>query len=318
MINLGTFTNTAKFVITSNCYENLDPYKTYSIIRCDSNNGVRNYSANAIHVSGLSFVIPDNQKKIICIDAKWGSSIKVENVMASAVANVSALKVPVEGCIAIRGVMGSNAGIGNFIRHCFVWGFYEGYAVSGEHLICTDLGARFCNYGFTFNNYINKSGGWLHPITMINCCDECNFNMPLFGHNGGAGQTDNLGGRQAITFIDFNFEWISSYYSIGDGNNSKELTPGEWYGEIYYTIQSSFSNNSKNDVTIPFWSNDGSGVNIKTVNQAQLQRTTKSVLSTYAPNYNQVVYVTDINKPLICTNPATKEWRDFAGNIVVL
>jgi len=315
--DLGTFVNSAKFVVTSSCYEALDANKQYSIIRCNSSSGYRRYGANAIQVEGLSFIIPDNQKKIICIDAKWAAFIQVKNVMASAVANVSSLKVPVEGCIGIRGTMGSNYGTGNWIEHCFVWGFYEGYAIAGEHLVCSDIGARFCNYGFTFNNFENEAGAWIHPITMINCADECNFNMPLFGHNGESAQTDNQGGRQSITFINFNLEWYYSYTRYG-GDYAKELVPGEWYGEIYYAIQASYGENSKNAVDTPFWTSDGSGVNFKSVNQAQAQQVTKEILRGYAPNFNQVVYVTDLQKPLICTNPNTGEWRDFNGNVVSL
>jgi len=316
-VDLGSFANSAKFVITSSCYEALDANKQYSIIRCNSYNGSRRYGANAIQVEGLSFVIPDNQKKIICIDAKWAAFVQVKNVLASAVANASSLKVPVEGCIGIRGTMGSNFGTGNWIEHCFVWGFYEGYAIAGEHLVCSDIGARFCNYGFTFNNFENEVGAWTHPITMINCADECNFNMPIFGHNGEYNQTDNQGGRQSITFINFNLEWLSSYAQYG-GDYAKELTPGEWYGEIYYVIQTSYGGNAKNVTDIAFWADDGSGKNIKSVNQAQLQQTTKSVLKTYAPNYNQIVFLTDINMPVVCVNPTTKEWRDFAGNVITL
>lgn len=317
-MELGTFANTAKFVITQTCYNNLDSSKQYSIIRCNSYNGSRRYGANSIQVEGLSFILPDNQKKIICIDGKFAAFIEVKNVFASAVADINSLNVPVDGCIGIRGVMGSNFGTGNWIEHCFVWGFNEGYAISGEHLICIDLGARFCNYGFTFNNFTNEVGAWTHPITMINCADECNFNMPLFGHNGESEQTDNLGGRQSITFINFNIEWVSSYYNLGTANHAKELTAGEWFGEIYYVIQTSYGGNSKNAVDTPFWASDGSGVNFKSVNQAQAQQVTKATLRGYAPNFNQVVYVTDLQKPLICTNPNTGEWRDFNGNVVSL
>lgn len=315
--DVGTFTNCALFKVSQSCYNNLSSNAEYSIIRCNSVNGTRQYTKNSLWVEGFAFQIPDNQKKICCIDGLFASQLFISNVMALCLSSTTNLRVATEKCIGIRGVQGSNFGCGNIIKSCFVWGFYEGYAIAGEHLVCFDLGARFCNYGFTFNNFSQNTGAWIHPITLINCADECNFNMPLFGHNGEAYQNDSKGGRQAINLIDFNLEWISQYYALG-GQYAKELTKGEWFGEITYIIQPSYGGNSKNAIDIPFWANDGSGKNVKTTNLAQMQQANKTEILSYAPNYNQIVYCTDLAKTLICTNPSTREWRDFNGNVVSL
>lgn len=38
--------------------------------------------------------------------------------------------------------------------------------------------------------------------------------------------------------------------------------------------------------------------------------------NSYAPNYLQRIWDTDLNREVICTNTANKEWRDAIGNIV--
>ena len=310
-MSIGNLTNTARFVITQSCYDNLDSNVQYSIIRCQSNNGSIAYTRNAIQVSGISFILPGNQKNIICIDGKFASQIIVNNCCGRATdtSDPALQTIGLDGNIFIRGVQGSNFGYGNIIENCFVWGFGVGYELSGEHLVCTDLGTRFCNYGFFFNGYDTWSGGYRHPMVLINCCDECSYNMPKFGKNGDT--------KQSITLIEFNLERFAQYYAKG-GDLAKELYPGTWRGEITYTMVSASGAQNPNDVTTPFWANDGSGIGIVTRNMAQLLRASKSVIATYAPNYNQMIYCTDLDKPLICTNPHTKEWRDFSGNIVAL
>ena len=308
----------AVFKISQTCYDALDATKQYCIIRTNSNNGARHYLANAIQVEGIAFIIPDNQKKIICIDGKFASYIDVRKCSGACVKNVNALSVPIEGSIGVRGVMGSNYGIYNVIEHSCMWGFYECFAVAGEHLIMTECVARFGWYGYTFNNFTNLIGMWVHPMTIINCADENNYNMPLFAHNGDYQNTSGSGGKQSITFINFNFEWTNDGRWQDEANRqlAKEISPGEWFGEIYYVVQTNWGANTKNSVSQAFWKNDGSGINMKSVNQAHSQQVTKAVLATYAPNYNQIVYVTDLHMPLICTNPNIPEWRDFSGNIV--
>ena len=70
-----------------------------------------------------------------------------------------------------------------------------------------------------------------------------------------------------------------------------------------------------NVVDYPFWE-DGYGANFRSVNMAHLHSGTSTERLTYAPNYNQQYFDTTLNKMLVCTNPSTKEWRDFNGNIV--
>lgn len=300
--------------VSSACYAGLSGSTQYAIFASVSSGVARKYPWTKVNIENIGFVIPDNQKKIICIDGWMMSSLSIKNILAMAIADASSastLKIPVDGCIGIRGMQGSNFGMYNRWESSFVWGFYEGYAVSGEHLIGVDLGSRYCNYGFTFNRKANGTGAWLHPITLINCCDECNFNMPVFGNNGESGKSDGLSGRQTINLIDFNLEWMSSYYAKG-GAYATELNPGFTFGEISYTVQTGYGGNNKNSVSTKFWA-DGSGENVKTVNRAHQIAGPTSERNTYAPTYMQEFFDTTLGKKLIHDGTA---WKDMAGNSV--
>lgn len=242
------------------------------------------YRKSVLDIEGIGISIPNNQKPIIAIDGLYAEHMMLNNIRMVSIYN-STYARPVAGCIGVRGMQGSNDGICDRWDNMSAYGFREGFAVAGEHLICTNLLARECFYGFTFNNFTNNIGAWTHPITLINCADELNENMPYFGHNGEYNQTDGLGGRQAITMIDFNVEWVSSRHKSDSGIYATEVQPGEWYGKISYTIQT-----NKNAVDVPFWANDGSGINIKTVNDAQKQIVTTSERMKYSANEMQRVY----------------------------
>lgn len=276
--------------ITSAAYESVDT--VVSVIRSYKYDTTTRKSA--LNIENIAISLPNNQKPIICIDGKNATHMMLDNVKMCAISGGEYTR-PVENCIGVRGMQGSNAGTCDRWDNLSAYGFREGFAVSGEHLVCTNLLGRKCFYGYTFNNYTNGLGAWLHPITMINCADELNENMPLFGHNGESGQTDSLGGRQAISMIDFNIEWISSNWQSDSGIRATEIMPGEWYGNINYTIQPSYGGNTKNAVNIPFWAS-GSGVNVKTINDAQKQIVTTSERTSYAANNMQRVYDTDTEK----------------------
>lgn len=301
--------------VSSACYSALDNSTQYAIVASKTaNNGSRLYPYTKVKVEHIGFVLPDNQKKIICIDGWEMSSLSFNDILAIAVVNASSastLKIPVDGCIGVRGLQGSNFGVFNRWESSFMWGFYEGFAVSGEHIIGIDLGTRYCNYGFTFNRKANTVGAWIHPITLINCCDECNFNLPYFGNNGESRKTDGLSGRQTINLIDYNLEVLSAYFSKG-GNYATEVSAGNTYGSITFTTQPSYGGNSKNAVNAQFWAN-GNGHNVKTKNMAHSESGTTSERNTYTPQYMQTYYDTTLNKFLIYDGTA---WKDANGNAV--
>lgn len=300
--------------VSRSCYDSLDDNTQYAIFGSVTNGASRIYPNVTASIENINFVIPDNQKKIICIDGWMMGALSFKNIKAVAVADSYNLKMPVDGCIGVRGLQGSNFGCGNRWESAFVWGFYEGYAVSGEHVVGVDLGSRYCNYGFTFNRKTNGEGALIHPITMINCCDEWNFNMPVFGKSGEHAATDGLGGRQAINLIDYNLEWIPSARpnpEVG-GDLATELYPGQTYGSITYTMVKTYGGNSKNAVDTNFWAN-GSGMNVRTKNMAHAQSGATAERNSYGATYMQTYYDTDLNKLLIYDG---SNWRDMAGSII--
>jgi hypothetical protein len=208
-------------------------------------------------------------------------------------------------CIGIRGTQGYNYGIYNHIVDCIAWGCGQGFAIGGEHFLVDQCVTRFCRYGYTFNNYSIVDGKFVHPITLLNCADEGSFNLPLFGDN------QNL---QPIYMYGFNIEHESTYFNLfpTEGNYMRELTPGQWRGRIEYTI----SVNGFNVVNYKLWAADGSGVNVKSINDAQKFICTTSERNSYYPTAGQIVYDTTLGKPVMCIDAVNKTWVDFTGATV--
>ena len=220
-------------------------------------------------------------------------------------------KVSVEGCVGVRSVGGSNQSSITDYKHIRTEGFYEGFKMAGEHVVMENCVAMYCVYGYTFGNFAWGAGS-NHPITLINCCDERNVNFPLFVANGEYGNSSKTG-RQAIDFINFNLERIQ-YCTPGKvlGKYAEEVNKGVFYGKIEYTIQDEFGTYG-NTQKMPFWETDGSGVNMISENQAHKLRGTTSERLTYAPNYNQQYFDTDLNKLLIYNG---HDWTDCNGNVI--
>ena len=294
--------------ITDKCYNNLKEDVTYSIIRCCSDGGNRPYSNTLLTVNGIGFKIPDNEKPIICIDGYFASAIDARNCQFNAIKSSRDLHLPNVNLIGIRGVQGSNYGIFNYVMSCAAWGMGQGFALAGEHLYVEQCVTRFCRYGYNFNNFLTKNGIYVHGIIMINCADEFGFNMPLFGENKN---------KQPIYIIGLNFEWDSEYYGKfeGQGKLMTESTPGSWYGSLSYTITGNHSG-WINTTDEPVWASDGSGCNIKSVNDAQKIKCDTYTRQRYAPNIGQIIFDESLNKPVICIDNINKKWIDFNGNEV--
>lgn len=219
--------------------------------------------------------------------------------------------VPVEGCIGLRGWAGWSDGMVIGAKDTYCAGFYVGFQLGGEHVICERLGGRFNYYSYTFGEYEfdSDSGAQVHPITLINCCDEHQAALPKFCTSGPA---DNRGaGRCAVDMISFNIE----YYPLITGTpiiGATEDTDGGWVGRIDYTIENNESNSS---VSLPFWAN-GHGKNFRTTNSAQKEMGSTTLRRSYAANYMQQFYDETLNKVVFCKEPATNTWIDALGTTV--
>ncbi|MBP5511305.1 MAG: hypothetical protein J6Z49_10340 [Kiritimatiellae bacterium] len=127
-----------------------------------------------------------------------------------------------------------------------VGGLYTGFLFQGaDHLVLKACVAARCCYGY---RTIGKA--W-KTMTWINCCDEGNTHLPLFGGSG------------HLTAIDFNLERFNAAYipesPDGGGTAAREVKPGSWRGYISYTMQGNAFNLKR------FWA-EGSGIEFRTVN----------------------------------------------------
>lgn len=301
--------------VTATAYEACSASARYTLLRCGY---VSSWESSSIHLSlsDVEIQLPSNQKPIMCVDLYYTSRVLIERIQCRAytigyngITSRTDLSPAVANCVGFRAVHGSNNGVLVDMRNCLAVGFYEGFKLGGEHVIGINLATIANVYGYTFGNY-TWFGKFLHPITLINCCDEHNVNYPLFVANGDT----NTNGKQAVTLIDFNTERVASAIPGGViGDYAKETVPNSFCGSINYTICE--TNYTENKATSKFWE-DGSGHGFVSRNDAQALAGTSTERRTYAPNYMQSFYDTTVNKMLWCIDTANKTWVDAQGNTV--
>ena len=219
--------------------------------------------------------------------------------------------VPQKGCIGLTMTDGSNNSYSNYIN-VQTYGFDEGIQVGGEHVVCINCGAAVGRYGFTFGNYKTNCGS-NHPITLINCMDERNINLPLFNMCGDSdGKGGRLQGKQEVTMISFNMERVEKQTpgkKLGD--LMKEVYPGTWSGNIDFTLQPAWCH--LNATNFQLWENDGSGSGIRTRNICHKNVCSTKERLSYYPTLGQQIFDTDLNKMLVCIDVKNKKWVDYNG-----
>ncbi len=289
-------------VVSRQCYDALADDRQYAVIRGDDRaKDFGSVMAQELTVNDLTIALPDNQKNIICIDGYALGALNVDDVrLGTRIFNRSldpgqSFRVGVDGCIGIRGLQGSNNGSETILRSTYAIGLGVGYALSGEHLVCIQLGAIGNKYGYTFNNFTPEGGVWCHPITLINCCDEVSANYPFFGPNPYG---------QNVDLINFNMEHYTTMFSLG-GDYAREAVPGQWGGNIDYDIQDWETDTWNNPFpgNSPyrrFWAADGSGSRFSSRNNVHRRSYTSRERMRIAPNEGQVVFDEDLGKPLYC------------------
>ena len=274
------------------------------------------YSGSVLKLENITLTLAHNQKAVRCIDLRRCDRVLMKNVRLRGKRDNTYLGVTdmaKEGCIGLTMTDGSN----NFIvryDNVSAGDFYEGIQVGGEHVVMIDCAAAHNVYGYTFGNYGFHSG-YNHPITMINCCDERNVNLPLFNQCGDHERNGNvLIGGQEVTMISFNIERLASQ-TPGKvlGDVMREVHPGAFCGRIEYTLQPDWCHTNEKNFKL---FEDGSGIGFRTTNM-----THKTVCGTeerlsYYPSLGQQIFDTDLNKLLICVDADSKKWVDANGNEV--
>jgi hypothetical protein len=284
----------------------------YSVLRTEwKEKGI--YSGSVLKLENITMTLAHNQKAVRCIDLRRCDRVEMKNVRLSGKRDNTYLGVTdiaKEGCIGLTMTDGSN----NFIvRYDNVnsENFYEGIQVGGEHVVMINCAAAHNVYGYTFGNY-DFHCGYNHPITMINCCDERNVNLPLFNQCGDHDPNGNiLMGGQEVSMISFNIERLASQTpgkKLGDA--MREIHPGAFCGRIEYTLQPAWCHTNETDFKL---FENGSGIGFRTINM-----THKTVCGTeerlsYYPSLGQQIFDTDLNKLLICVDADNKKWVDANG-----
>lgn len=284
--------------------------------------GIQNGSS--LFLENVTVILADNQHKIRCIDLRRTDRPELKNITLvsygdlisenSAIGLGTPPPIPMEGCIGLTMTDGSNNSYSNY-TNVQTYGFDEGIQVGGEHVVCINCGAAIGRYGFTFGNYKTDCGS-NHPITLINCMDERNINLPLFNMCGDLdGKGGRLQGRQEVSLISFNMERVEVQTPGGKlGDLMKETYPGTWCGMIDFTLQPAWCSLNSTDAKI--WESDGSGSSIKTRNCCHKTICNTEERLSYYPTLGQQIFDTDLNKLVICIEPDNKKWVDFMGNPV--
>ena len=276
-------------------------------------------NGSCLRIENITILLSHNQKPIRCIDLRRCDRPELKNIKLNAFADMKAglgnpPPIAAKNCIGLTMTDGSNACFSNY-TNVYATGFYEGFQVGGEHVVMINCGAIMCYYGHTFGNYPLNCGA-NHPITMINCMDERNVNLPLFNDCGDDdGKGYRLHGQQEVTMISFNIERMASQTPGGVlGDLMRETRPGTFKGQIEFTAQPAWCHTNENNFQL--WENDGSGCGFRTRNSCHKLVCDTAERRSYYPMLGQQIFDTDLNRMVVCVDPAQKKWVDFNGNEV--
>ena len=302
----------ANINVRSSFFDGLAEDDIPSIITGGPANGNGYEGGQGFNLSNLNIYLPDTTHPCVAINYQWSywGMVKNCNVYATGFGlNV----VPAENSVGIRGWAGWSDGTDIGIEDTYVSGFYVAFQMGGEHAVLLRCGARYNYFGWTFGEYPTPahSGAQVHPITLINCCDEGSAALPRFFKSGDSDEPAD--GRCAVDMISFNIEDHALLSEQGIPIiRAMEDTDGGWVGRIDYTI---CSNQIQNTSARGFWA-DGHGKNFRTTNSAHKEIGTTALRRSYAPNYMQKFYDENLGKVVFCIDPATKKWVDVNGNDV--
>lgn len=285
-----------RLFVSQDVLNSIDASKQYEVISALPSTNSPN---NVIHLTEFEVRLATNQKPVVCIDLFNFGRARLDRIKCIAYTNTNASLIKaVEGCIGIRMLNGSNNGQENNFNSCGCSGFYEAFQVGGEHVVMNNCSAIKNVYGYTFGNYTYQRA-FNHAITLINCCDERDVNLPYFHSNTGT---------QRINLIDFCVERYASATPGGVlGSLAKESKNGMFSGDISFTVMDDSATNVTN---ISFFEK-ANGKNFKVRNSIHALSGTTKLRESYAANQGQTYYDTDLKCLMYYLND---EWIEIAGN----
>lgn len=285
-----------RLFVSQDVLNSIDTSKQYEIISALPSTNSPN---NVIHLTELEVRLATNQKPVVCIDLFNFGRARLDRIKCIAYTNTNASLIKaVEGCIGIRMLNGSNNGQENNFNSCGCSGFYEAYQIGGEHVVMNNCSAIKNVYGYTFGNYTYQRA-FNHAITLINCCDERDVNLPYFHSNTGT---------QRINLIDFCIERVAAATPGGVlGKLATESKNGMFSGDITFTVMDKTATNVTN---ISFFEK-ANGKNFKVRNSIHALSGTTKLRESYAANQGQTYYDTDLKCLMYYLND---EWIKIAEN----
>lgn len=259
------------------------------------------FQFNGINISDMVIECESGNKNFVVIDLSYAGHGVLHDLGLSCINTGLDYTKFTSGAVGLRSYNGYSTGTQNMMERIYTEGFYTGFQLGSEHVICNNLGARMNHIGYTFGEYYYTYGTFDHPITLINCCDEHSCKLPQFIHNGLPG--GNKPSKQEVDMISFNIEIDPKIFE----DYATESTPDSFCGRIEYTIGGVGEN-----VTDywKFWK-EGSGHLFQTRNMAMAYVGTTATRKSYNAEFNQSYYDTDLNKMLWFVNG---KWVDANGN----
>lgn len=262
----------------------------------------------------IRFALPWNQKPIMCVDTFLISKVAMQYISCAAFSSLynsgwtpiseEPCPIPAVGCVGIRSVGGGNWGTVADYKNILVQGFHQGFMFAGEHIIAVNLSAMYCYYPYTFGNW-NYTGISGHPMTFINCNEEHCCCGPYFASGG-----------QQVDMLQYNGEVIPSRTPGAARIKNATISSASgvsFYGRIEYTMMVDTYVNKKD---YSFWE-DGHGHSFISKNMTHTPAASTNEIKSWSPDYMEMVYNTNMNMMLVCTDTSTKEWRDMSGTVRV-
>ena len=302
-----------RIIVTENLLNKLGSNDTCTIFRSAYS---EKYHFSSLKFKYLSIELADNTRKITVFDMfySWRCEFKSVAIYGFRVNGIVGMpnQLAVEGCVGIKMLDGSNYGFENRFDDVACIGFYEGFKVGGEHIIMNNCSAIYNVYGYTFGNY-EWFSAFVHAITMINCCDERNVNLPKFFKSGYYDDNGyHGGGRQCVDMINLIIERYAEMTVGGVLGNLMDMEDNEQFcGNITFTMLQ-HNKGIRNSIDTSLFEN-GKGVNFKVKNNAHKLFGNTSLRNSYGANNMQEYFDTDLGKMLWYFN---NSWHDANGTVV--
>lgn len=179
---------TVNFVISKELHESINSETAIFMIPRAGRNEDTTYSYNTlIRMENINIIGYGYDKPIVYMDFLHGRCCEIEKCYIRSDGLIDGLPqfkyIPNSELTGIRVGQGSNNGVHNYVKHCYVMYCHTGVSCCGEHYIFEDVLTHHCYIGFVFGDKITR-GRFEHPNIMIGCSIEGCYRFMLLTKNG--------------------------------------------------------------------------------------------------------------------------------------